>query len=342
MTLWLVRAGGDGEWDELFRDGNRITIGFEREVDLNAVESRDALKALLQEKYPASSPQRIAASAGQMWTFARVMERGDWVVVPFKTNRTINIAEIVSDYRHTSDDHSHVRDIHWIRQDIPRSHFDQDILNSFGGLRTVYRVSRNDAERRIRALVADGVAPPFITTHTPDTAEDDDTTDASNDINIETTAADEIERLIIKNFPRHAMERLVRALLEAQGYTVYQSPPGRDKGVDLLAAPGPLGFGTPRICVQVKSGDGHTDRPTLDQLIGTMQNVQADQGLLVSWGGFSRDVESERAKQFFKVRLWDRTRLIEEVLEHYEKLDSDIKAKLPLKRIWIVIPEAEE
>ena len=338
MVLWLVRAGGDGEWDELFRDGSRITIGFEREVDLNAVESRDALKALVQEKYPASSPQRIAASAGQMWTFARVMEKGDWVVVPFKTNRTINIAEIVSDYRHTSDDHPHVRDIRWLKQDIPRSDFEQDLLNSFGGLRTVYRVSRNDAERRIRALVADGVAP----RSQPETAGDDDTADASNDINIETTAADEIERLIIKSFPLHAMERLVRALLEAQGYTVYQSPPGRDKGVDLLAAPGPLGFGTPRICVQVKSGDGHTDRPTLDQLIGTMQNVQADQGLLVSWGGFTRDVESERAKQFFKVRLWDRTRLIEEVLEHYEKLDSDIKTKLPLKRIWIVIPEPEE
>ena len=341
MALWLVRAGGDGEWDELFRDGSRIAIGFEREVDLNAVESRDALKSLVQEKYPASSPQRIAASAGQMWTFARVMEKGDWVVVPFKTNRTINIAEIVSDYRHTSDDHPHVRDIRWLKQDIPRSDFEQDLLNSFGGRRTVNRVSRNDAERRIRALVADGMAPPFTTTHTPDTADDDDTTDASKEF-IETVAADEIERLIIKNFPLHAMERLVRALLEAQGYTVYHSPKGRDKGIDLLAAPGRLGFGTPRICVQVKSGGGPTDRPTLDQLIGTMQNVQAEQGLLVSWGGFTRDVESEKAKQFFKVRLWDRAALIDQVLEHYEELDSDIKAKLPLKRIWVVIPEPEE
>ena len=341
MTLWLVRAGGDGEWDELFRDGNRIAIGFEREVDLSAVESRDALKALLQEKYPASSPQRIAASAGQMWTFARVMKRGDWVVVPFKTNRTINIAEIVSDYRHTSDDHSHVRDIRWLKQDIPRSDFEQDLLNSFGGLRTVYRVSRNDAERRIKALVADGVVPPLTATHTPDATDDDDAT-TSKDFDIEATAADEIERLIIQTFPLHAMERLVRALLEAQGYTAYHSPKGRDKGVDLLAAPGRLGFGTPRICVQVKSGGGPTDRPTLDQLIGTMQNVQAEQGLLVSWGGFTRDVESEKAKQFFKVRLWDRAALIDQVLEHYEKLDSDIKAKLPLKRIWIVIPEPEE
>ena len=36
-----------------------------------------------------------------------------------------------------------------------------------------------------------------------------------------------------------------------------------------------MGFGEPRVCVQVKSGDSALDRPTLDQLIGVMQNVQA-------------------------------------------------------------------
>ena len=118
-------------------------------------------------------------------------------------------------------------------------------------------------------------------------------------VDMEERAADEIERTISKNFrgpDGYDMERLVKALLEAQGYTVYQSPKGRDKGVDLLAALGPLGFGTPRICVQVKSGDGKTGRPTLDQLVGTMQNFQAEQGLLVSWGGFTKDIEdAERA-----------------------------------------------
>ena len=34
------------------------------------------------------------------------------------------------------------------------------------------------------------------------------------------------------------------------------------------------------VCVQVKSGDSALDRPTPDQLIGTMQNVQASHGLL--------------------------------------------------------------
>ncbi len=132
------------------------------------------------------------------------------------------------------------------------------------------------------------------------------------------------------------MARLVNAILEAQGYTTHVSPEGPDKGIDILAAPGPMGFGEPRICVQVKSGDTPLDTPTLNQLIGSMQNVQAQQGLFVSWGGFKGSVDKEKANQFFRVRLWDRDDLIEELLNNYEKLDDSIRAELPLKRIWTV------
>ena len=44
------------------------------------------------------------------------------------------------------------------------------------------------------------------------------------------------------------MARLVDAVLRAQGYTTYLSPEGPDKGIDILAAPEPMGFGT-RECV---------------------------------------------------------------------------------------------
>jgi restriction system protein len=73
-----------------------------------------------------------------------------------------------------------------------------------------------------------------------------------------------------------------------------------------------------------------------------MQNVHADQGLLVSWGGFKSSVERELPVQFFRVRLWDQGDLIAQLLEHYEKLDDDIKAELPLKRIWLAAVPTEE
>lgn len=43
------------------------------------------------------------------------------------------------------------------------------------------------------------------------------------------------------------MAQLVDAVLIAQGYTTYRSPEGPDKGIDILDALGPLGFGKPRM-----------------------------------------------------------------------------------------------
>lgn len=73
-----------------------------------------------------------------------------------------------------------------------------------------------------------------------------------------------------------------------------------------------------------------------------MQNVQAEQGLLVAWGGFKSSVDREVATQFFRVRLWDQDDLIDQLLEHYQKLDADLRAELPLKRVWTVASQEEE
>jgi restriction system protein len=155
-------------------------------------------------------------------------------------------------------------------------------------------------------------------------------------LDLEEVARDRIAKLIQAKFTGHGMARLVDAVLRAQGYTTHRSPAGPDKGIDILAAPGPLGFGKPRICVQVKSGNSPLDRPTLDQLLGVMQNVQADQGLLVSWVGFKSSIEREIASQFFRVRLWWQDDFLKEVLTYYEKLDEELRAEIPLKRVWTI------
>ena len=134
----------------------------------------------------------------------------------------------------------------------------------------------------------------------------------------------------------------MEAILKSQGYTTYRSPEGPDKGIDILAAPGALGFGQPRLCVQVKSGGGPVDSQTMNQLIGSMQNVQAAQGLLVSWDGFKQSVDKEVPVQFFRVRFWNRDDLIGQLLESYDRLDPDLRADLPLKRIWAVAATSED
>jgi restriction system protein len=41
----------------------------------------------------------------------------------------------------------------WLVTDLPRIAFDRDLLYSFGASLTVSSVSRNDAERRVRAMI---------------------------------------------------------------------------------------------------------------------------------------------------------------------------------------------
>jgi restriction system protein len=87
----------------------------------------------------------------------------------------------------------------------------------------------------------------------------------------------------------------VEAILNAQAYTTYRSPQGVDSEVDILAGAGALGFGSRRICVDVKSGGTPIDRPSVDKLLGAVRKFGGDQGLFVSWSGFTANVQKELA-----------------------------------------------
>lgn len=343
MALWLVRAGSHGEHEAKFLDEKRVYVTWdELNYDLAKLKSQAELRTLLHDVYPASGDKKIINHASQIWPFVADMKEGDWVILPSKFKRGIHVAEITGPYRYNPggpDPYFHWRPVNWIATDVPRSNFSQDLLDSFGAFMSICEVKRNDAEKRVRAMAAKGwrgSAPALAPTGTP--AADA----ADGGIDIEQAARDSIAKLIIAKFKGHGLTRLVDALLKAQGYTTYVSPPGPDKGIDILAGSGPLGFGEMRLCVQVKSTADPVDTPTLHQLVGSMQNVGAAQGLLVSWGGFKQSVYREEASQFFRVRLWDQQVLIEELLNHYDKLDEDVRAEIPLKRIWTIAVEEEE
>jgi len=65
-----------------------------------------------------------------------------------------------------------------------------------------------------------------------------------------------------------------------------------------------------------------------------MKKVNATHGLLVCWGGFKSSIDRDETQQYFHVRLWDSDDLIDELLKVYDKLDADIRAQIPLKRVW--------
>ena len=58
--------------------------------------------------------------------------------------------------------------------------------------------------------------------------------------------------------------------------------------------------------------------------------------------GFKTNVLKELAASFFRVRLWTQKELLEALFAQYDHLDDDLKAELPLKRIWTVAAQDDE
>lgn len=345
MSIWLIRAGSHGEYEQKFIQEQRVYVTWDAlDVDLAALSQRGELTEAMVDRYPDTKPKAIQNWVSQVWPFAHEIKCGDLVVLPMKSQATIYIGEVTGDYRFEPagpDPFFHWRPVKWIGEAIPRAHFGQDLLYTFGAFLTICRVQRNNAEARIAAMranswKAEAISQQVKPTTIVATAEDEDDTD------LEALAQDQIARLIAARFKGHALTRLVDGILRAQGYTTRLSPEGADGGVDILAGSGPLGFDRPRLCVEVKSEAGTIDRPTVDKLLGAMTKFNADQGLFVAWNGFKSTVEKELATQFFRLRLWSQKELLEQLFAHYAQLDADLKAELPLKQVWMVASQDGE
>lgn len=347
MALWLVRGGSYGEHESKFIDENKVclTWGELTATDMTGTPDSDGIKQRVMQVFPNEPVRKLGNWSGQVWAFVLAMEEGDWIVMPRKNKATIAIGEIKSKCKFDGsapNDYKHYREIKWLDTEIPRSNFDQDVLYSFGAFLTVCEIKRNDAEARVRAMAKNGWHVPAVgatRAKVVGTTDGNTATATAADeagVDLEQLAKDAIAKLIIQKFKGHGMARLVDAILRAQGFTTYLSPEGPDKGIDILAGSGAFGFENPKICVQVKSGDTPADHPEFTHLIGAMQSVQADYGLFVSWSDFKQTVNKEEAAKFFKVRLWNQNDLIEQLLLNYDKLDQNIRAEIPLKRIWLV------
>jgi restriction system protein len=101
-----------------------------------------------------------------------------------------------------------------------------------------------------------------------------------------------------------------------------------------------MGFDSPRICVQVKTGEA--DAPMVRDLQGTMENFGAETGLLVAWRGFKRGVREEARRRFFKIRLWDSDDLLDRLTAVYDRLPAETRDQIPLTQVWTVVSAAEE
>ncbi len=259
------------------------------------------------------------------------------VVLPRKWPKVIAVGEVTSVYTFRpdlEDTGQHTRKVQWQADDIPRSNFDQDLLNSMGSLLTVFQPKADQAQKRIESVLNAHLKgePP-----TGGVTEADDGDEGTAISPLAEQIEDRIVAHIRQKFMGSKLERLVAAILEASGYDVLETRPGPDLGIDIVAGKGDMGFGDPRLCVQVKSGHTPVDRPTYQQLQGSITAFGADHGLLVSLGDFTNAVRRENERSFFQIRLWGPYELVQRLLDTYNDLPPDIRADIPLQDRKVLI-----
>lgn len=329
MALWLVRAGKRGETEAFCLENKVAAVGWDEVPDLSPIKDREELLRLLEEIYPEKSRNGLVTWTSELWAFAKEMKGEDLVALPSKREPVIYVGKVTGPYRYAPQNPpgtKHVRPVEWLKA-VARASLDTDLLYSLGSSLTVARIQRNRAEERIRQIIDNGPPPP---PPPPPPL-----------LNLEELARDAIRDYLNRRFKGHALARLVEGILQAQGYRTFLSPTGPDGGVDILAGSGPLGFESPRIAVQVKSGDAPIGTKELNELRGAMKKFGANYGLFVSWGGFKETAKKEKPTSYFEIRLWDSEDLILHLLESYERLPEELKAELPLKRIWILVEDEE-
>ena len=345
MAVWTVKGGSRGEREDLLLERGLIGGSWGPLASLEDVGGVGELAERFAGAYPDMAAKSRSNYVGQLWSLRQRMQDGELVVMPLKTTGTIAIGRISGPYAYREDLGEvlqHVRPVTWQRTDVARDAFDQDLLYSFGAFLTFAQVRRERAEARILATIGAPTPPPAEPAGAPggDEGEQGGDADAASDPDIVYLATEQVRQRVSQRFAGHDLATLVAEVLTAQGFTgVSISPPGADRGVDILAGGGPLGMDAPRLAVQVKTGQAGVEE--FRQLRGTMSDFSADQGLLVAWGGFRGKVRAEARTSHFTVRLWDYENLLDQVLVHHDHLSAEVRATLSLTRLWAAPPTSQ-
>ena len=325
----MVRAGKNAVLIDDFKEKNLVAIGW----DLGNLKgkSKEEIKNIVFEKFPYNNKNQNAIIASQVYKFASDVKIGDYVLSYNPSTRNYLLGEITSDYIYSDvlsknfedDDYSDVRNVKWI-DEIPRDKLKVQTKNTLGAISTLFYINEN-AQKDI------------LNIHNGESIEEEEDDESENeDVSI---LMDEIEdkskefiKDMVNSLDAYEMQDLVAALLRAMGYKTIVSPPGPDRGKDIIASPDGLGLEDPVIVVEVK----HRNNPMSSQHIRSFKGAlkKTNKGIYVSTGGFSTDAKYEAERSEIPIILMDLDSLVKFIMQYYDNFDGDGRSLLPLKKIY--------
>ena len=341
-SAWVIRSGRYGERDD-WAIANGFSGGGWKEVpDLTPFTTREDVEQVIADTFGTDSPGLVASYTGQMWALRHRIQVGDLMILPMKTTRELAIGRVTSGYQYLADEDDpncrHVVAVEWQRR-VARTVVKQDLLYTLGSAISIFSPSRNNAVARLDHLLAHGEDPGSVAVTPKDGpgkshAEDSAVDDPESKPNVAEVAADQISARIGEEFAGHAFAHLVAVLLEAEGFEVDEAPPGADGGIDITAGRGLLGLESPKLIVQVKTGQIGSE--VVAQLNGLVSTHGADYGLLATWTGLSKPARDAVKQQRFRVKVWDASDVIAAVQRNYDRLPEDVRARIPMERVWML------
>ena len=329
-NIWIVRAGRGGVYAEAYWEAGIIGIGFTRTGDVSKLKTPDEILAKLTAENPNVKKRRLIVQASQLFRFVHEVNEGDLVLTPIRDTREILIGVCRGSYRYIpgrEDNNPHTRSVDWVMR-IPRDRLSKRAKNSAGSTLTLF--SMNDHRAEIEGMASGQESK-------NSDSESGSQVDAEGLYEEVQGKAEELLSDKIAHMDPFDFEELVAALLRSMGYFARRTEEGSDRGVDVIAQSDPLGFESPRIKVQVKQRNQRATSREVREFLATLR--QPDKGLYVSTGGFTRDAlyEADRTAHGVSLTILTRDQFTEFLLEHYEKLEPEAQALIPLKKVFVPI-----
>jgi restriction system protein len=204
----------------------------------------------------------------------------------------------------------HTKAVRWDRE-ISRDVLSAASKNSLGSISTIFCLSADAADEVVsnRQKVKDVHAADFV----------DEEIEGESEIRRDTEqrALGFLQDKLTK-LDWDEMQELVAGVLRAMGYKTRVSPAGPDRGRDIIASPDGFGFQPPRIVVEVKHRKG------------TMG------ALCEHWWVHARGTirsGSHKSEPYTDGRM-DADDLGKAIVEDCDRMDSEARALLPLKKIY--------
>ena len=323
----MVRAGKNAFLIDEFKEQNIVALGWDL-GDLKG-KSREDVKNIVDERFPNNNKNQNAIIASQVYKFASEINIGDYVLSYNPSTRNYLLGKITSDYIYSDilskkfedDDYSDVRNVNWI-DEIPRDKLKVKTKNSLGAISTLFYINDN-AQKDILSI------------HNDEPNSDDDESE-NEDVSI---LMDEIEdkskefiKDLVNSLDWDEMQELVAGLLRAMGYKTIVSPPGSDRGKDVIASPDGLGLEDPVILVEVKHRNSSMSAQNIRSFKGALK--KNNKGIYVSTGGFTTDAKYEAERSEIPIILMDLDLLVKFILQYYDRFDEDARSLIPLKKIY--------